>query len=94
MGAFQQSIRKDWRQLIDDILLAKITHMNYIRLTQCPVQPEIYEYCDRLGLMLQTDLPLFMQVPAQPVLRGRASGRGDGAARAIPSVEYHGDLHQ
>ena len=64
MGAFQQCvIRKDWRQLIDDILLAKITHMNYIRLTQCPVQPEIYEYCDRLGLMLQTDLPLFMQVP-------------------------------
>ena len=37
MGALQQCvIRKDWRQLIDDILLAKITHMNYIRLTQSP----------------------------------------------------------
>lgn len=60
MGAFQQCvIRKDWDQLIDDILLAKITNMNYIRLTQTPVQPEIYEYCDRLGLMLQTDMPLF-----------------------------------
>lgn len=60
MGAFQQCVmRKDWRQLIDDILLAKITNMNYIRLTQTPVQPEIYDYCDRLGLMLQSDLPLF-----------------------------------
>ncbi len=60
MGAFQQCVvRKDWRQLIDDILLAKITNMNYIRLTQSPVQTEIYDDCDRLGLMLQTDLPLF-----------------------------------
>ena len=60
MGALQQCvIRKDWQQLIDDILLAKITHMNYMRLTQMPVQPEIYDYCDRLGLMVQTDLPLF-----------------------------------
>lgn len=60
MGALQQCvIRKDWDQLIDDILLAKITHMNYMRLTQTPVQPEVYDYCDRLGLMVQTDLPLF-----------------------------------
>ncbi len=63
MGAYQRCVmRKDWRQLIDDILLAKITNMNYIRLTQTPVQPEIYDYCDRLGLMLQTDLPLFGNV--------------------------------
>ncbi len=33
--------------------------MNFLRLTQRPVQPEVYEYCDRLGLMTQTDLPLF-----------------------------------
>jgi len=60
MGAFQQSVLKqDWNQLIDDILLAKITNMNYIRMTQMPVQSEIYDYCDRLGLMTQTDLPLF-----------------------------------
>jgi hypothetical protein len=60
MGALQQCVmRKDWRQLIDDILLAKITHMNYLRLTQMPVQPEVYDYCDRLGLMVQTDLPTF-----------------------------------
>jgi hypothetical protein len=60
MGFEQQDVfRKDVRQLVDDILLAKICNMNYLRLTQRPVQPEVYEYCDRLGLMTQTDLPLF-----------------------------------
>ncbi len=60
MGFEQQDVfRKDFRQLVDDILLAKICNMNYLRLTQRPVQPEVYAYCDRLGLMTQTDLPLF-----------------------------------
>ncbi|MCF1713711.1 hypothetical protein L0U88_03585 [Flavihumibacter sp. RY-1] len=60
MGAFMQSvIRKDWDQLVDDILLAKIANMNYIRMTQFPVQPEVYDYCDMLGMMTQSDLPLF-----------------------------------
>jgi beta-galactosidase/beta-glucuronidase len=40
-------------------LLAKITNMNYLRMTQMPVQQEVYEYCDKLGMMTQTDLPLF-----------------------------------
>ncbi len=60
MGHLQQCvIKKDWDQLRDDILLAKICNMNFLRLTQRPVQPEIYEFCDKLGLMTQTDLPLF-----------------------------------
>lgn len=60
MGAFQQSVMKgDYDRLIEDILLAKLTNMNFIRMTQMPVQDEIYDYCDRLGLMTQTDLPLF-----------------------------------
>ncbi|MCK5380866.1 MAG: glycoside hydrolase family 2, partial [Candidatus Latescibacteria bacterium] len=60
MGHLQQCvIRKDWDQLRDDLLLAKICNMNFLRFTQRPVQPEIYEYCDRLGMMTQTDLPLF-----------------------------------
>ncbi len=60
MGFMQQDVfQKDWDQLIDDILLAKIANMNFYRLTQRPVQPEIYEYCDKLGMMTQTDLPLF-----------------------------------
>ena len=60
MGFEQQDVmRKDWDQLRDDILLAKICNMNFLRLTQRPVQAEVYDYCDRLGLMTQTDLPLF-----------------------------------
>ena len=60
MGYEQQDVmRGDTKQLIDDILLAKICRMNYLRITQRPVQGEIYDYCDRLGLMVQTDLPLF-----------------------------------
>jgi hypothetical protein len=60
MGFEQQDVMKgDWAQLIDDILLAKICHMNFWRLTQRPVQAEVYDYCDRLGLLTQTDLPLF-----------------------------------
>ncbi len=60
MGFLQQCVlKKDFEQLIDDILLAKICNMNFLRLTQRPVQKEIYDYCDKLGLMTQTDLPLF-----------------------------------
>jgi hypothetical protein len=60
MGFEQQCVmKKDWDRLRDDILLAKICHMNYWRLTQRPVQSEVYDFCDRLGLMTQTDLPLF-----------------------------------
>lgn len=60
MGYEQQDVmRGDIDRLIDDILLAKLCNMNFLRLTQRPVQDEIYEYCDKLGLMTQSDLPLF-----------------------------------
>lgn len=60
MGFEQQDVlHGDMEQLIDDILLAKLCNMNFWRLTQRPVQQEIYDMCDRLGLMTQTDLPLF-----------------------------------
>ncbi|NIA17141.1 MAG: glycoside hydrolase family 2, partial [Planctomycetes bacterium] len=60
MGHMQQCVmKKDFEQLRDDILLGKICNLNFLRFTQRPVQPEIYEYCDRLGMMVQTDLPLF-----------------------------------
>ncbi|MDF2921415.1 MAG: glycoside hydrolase family 2 [Paenibacillaceae bacterium] len=60
MGHEQQCIAKqDWAQLRDDILLAKLCNMNFLRITQRPVEPEVYDYCDMLGLMVQTDLPLF-----------------------------------
>jgi len=60
MGNMQQCvIKKDFDQLRDDILLAKLCNINYLRLTQRTVQPEIYEYCDKLGMLNQSDLPLF-----------------------------------
>lgn len=60
MGHLPQCIlNDDYEQLIDDILIAKLCHMNYYRLTQRPVQKEIYDYMDMLGMFAQTDLPLF-----------------------------------
>ena len=60
MGHEQQCVfKKDFDQLRDDILLARICNMNFLRLTQRPVQPEVYDYCDMLGLMTQSDLPTF-----------------------------------
>lgn len=60
MGHEQQCVlRGDMAQLVDDILLAKLANLNFLRFTQRPVEPEVYDLCDRLGLMSQTDLPLF-----------------------------------
>ena len=60
MGFLQRDVyTKNWNQLIQDLLLAKACNMNFLRLTQRPVQPEIYEYADKLGLMIQTDFPTF-----------------------------------
>lgn len=63
-------LRGDFDQLVDDILLAKICNMNYWRLTQRPVQDEVYQYCDMLGLMTQTDLPLFGVMRRNKVCEG------------------------
>ncbi|MBO4354078.1 MAG: glycoside hydrolase family 2 [Clostridia bacterium] len=60
MGFEQQDVmRGDMEQLEYDMLMAKACNMNFLRLTQRPVQHEIYELCDEIGLMIQTDLPLF-----------------------------------
>lgn len=60
MGHLQQCVmRGDYRQLEDDILIAKLAHLNYYRVTQRPVQEEIYDYFDMLGMMHQCDFPLF-----------------------------------
>jgi hypothetical protein len=63
MGHLDQCVfQGNFDQLRDDILLAKLTNLNFLRLTQHPAQKEVYEYCDRLGLLLQTDLPLFATI--------------------------------
>lgn len=71
MGFEQQDVANgNFKQLIDDILLAKICNMNFWRITQRPVQDEVYQYCDMLGLMTQTDLPLFSFVRRTKVPEG------------------------
>ena len=63
MGFEQQDVmRGDFDQLRDDLLLVKICRMNFLRLTQRPVQDAIYDLCDRLGVMIQSDLPLFAKL--------------------------------
>lgn len=60
MGYEQLDVmRGDMPRLIDDLLLGKACQMNFLRITQRPVQEEIYDHCDRLGILVQTDLPLF-----------------------------------
>ena len=73
-------------QLRDDILLAKLTHMNFLRLTQRPVHREVYEMCDRLGLLLQTDMPMFATVRRNQLLEVvRQCSRMERHVRAHPS---------
>lgn len=43
--------------LFEDYLLAKVGNINYLRITQRPVQPEVYDCCDKIGLLVQTDFP-------------------------------------
>ncbi len=50
---------KQFDRLLDDYLLAKVGNINYLRITQRPVQPEVYDMCDKLGLLVQTDFPAF-----------------------------------
>lgn len=50
---------KDFDGLFEDYLLAKIGNINYLRITQRPVQPEVYDCCDKIGLLVQTDFPAY-----------------------------------
>ncbi|MDD9268249.1 glycoside hydrolase family 2 TIM barrel-domain containing protein [Paenibacillus sp. GCM10023248] len=60
MGHLQQCVMTGNReQLIDDILIAKLANLNFYRITQRPVQEEIYDYMDMLGMLNQCDLPAF-----------------------------------
>lgn len=87
MGHEQQCVfRGDLDQLRDDILLAKLTNMNFLRFTQRPVEPEVYDMCDRLGMMAQTDLPLFAHLRRNQFSEAvRQSSEMERLIRAHPS---------
>ncbi len=60
MGFLQLDVQRgDDEQLVDDILICRMANMNFLRITQRPIQRRAYEAMDALGLMHQCDLPLF-----------------------------------
>lgn len=87
MGNFEVPVMKgDEQQLIEDILIAKLAHMNFFRLTQSPEQPEVYSMFDRLGMMAQTDLPLFGQLRRPQLVEAiRQVGEMEKLVRSHPS---------
>ena len=46
-------------RLVEDVLMLKAANLNYLRITQRPVQSEVYEVFDQLGMLHQCDFPLF-----------------------------------
>jgi len=88
MGHLQQCVMNgDFEQLAEDILIAKLCNMNYYRITQRPVQEEIYDYMDMLGMMNQTDLPLFSTLRRNQVCEAvRQAGEMEHLIRSHPSA--------
>lgn len=88
MGHLQLCVaRNDYEQLIEDILIAKYCNMNYYRITQRPVQEEIYHYCDMLGMLNQVDFPLFGYVRKNQFYEGiKQAGEMERHVRNHPSV--------
>ncbi|MBB3126150.1 hypothetical protein FHS19_000804 [Paenibacillus rhizosphaerae] len=88
MGHLQQCVMQgNEEQLIDDILIAKLAHMNFYRITQRPVQEEIYDAMDRLGMMNQCDLPAFSYIRRSKFSEAvRQAGEMERLVRSHPSV--------
>ncbi|MDQ8735370.1 glycoside hydrolase family 2 TIM barrel-domain containing protein [Paenibacillus sp. LHD-38] len=88
MGHLQQCImRGDEEQLIDDILIAKLANLNFYRITQRPVQEEIYDFMDRLGMMNQCDLPAFGYIRRSKFCEAvRQAAEMERLIRSHPSV--------
>jgi len=60
MGHFPRAVMEHHDEhIIDDILTAKVAHLNFYRLTQRPVFEKIYTYFDMMGMLMQGDFPFF-----------------------------------
>ena len=77
-------MRGDFEQLIDDILTAKVANLNFYRMTQRPVHDEIYTYFDMLGMLCQSDFPLFSYL--------KPSAVGE-ALKQVREMELHTRSH-
>lgn len=87
MGHLQQCVmRGDFEQLADDIMIAKLANINFFRVTQRPVQEEIYDYFDMLGMMHQCDLPTFGFIRRNQFVEGvRQAAEMERLIRSHPS---------
>lgn len=87
MGNLMQCVmREDFDQLRDDILIAKIANLNFWRMLQQPCQEEVYDYFDRLGMMAQSDLPIFVGIWREQAEEGlREAGALERLVRSHPS---------
>lgn len=88
MGHLQQCVMSnDEAQLIQDILIAKLANLNFYRITQRPVQEEIYDYMDRLGMLNQCDLPAFGYIRRSRFCEAvRQAAEMERLVRSHPSV--------
>ena len=63
MGNFEREMLKgNMDQVIEDLLIFKLANCNFMRFTQRPAASEIYDLADQVGLLIQSDLPLFAQI--------------------------------
>ncbi|MGG1553493.1 glycosyl hydrolase 2 galactose-binding domain-containing protein [Paenibacillus ferrarius] len=88
MGHLQLCVMKDDHdQLVDDILIAKLANLNFYRVTQRPVQEEIYDCMDRLGMLNQCDLPAFGYIRRSQFCEAvRQTAEMERLVRGHPSV--------
>lgn len=83
----ESAIKNDREQIIYDILLAKLTNCNYLRIAQEICPQIVYDYCDMLGILVQADFPLSFSVPKQIIPEAvRQAGAMAEMLRNHPSV--------
>lgn len=88
MGHEQRCVMTgDFDQLVEDMLIYKAANLNYLRITQRPVQSEVYDVMDAVGLMHQCDLPLFGQLRYNQLGEAiRQAGEMERLVRRHPSA--------
>ena len=96
MGNLSVPVQQGNRErAIGDLLIGKAAHLNFWRITQRPVQPEVYDLCDRLGVLVQTDLPLFAGVRVTRIEEtARQAGEMERLVRSHPCAVVSSFLNE
>jgi hypothetical protein len=53
------ALHKNADGIFEDLMIAKLCHINFFRFTQRPMDALTYDICDRVGMLNQCDFPLF-----------------------------------